>query len=849
LTLSVAGLVFGIAGLLALIAVLPPLATRLRLPYTVFLALVGCGLGLAIGIADSIHAGGAERPIVDLLHTLGSMPITSEIFLWVFLPLLLFETSVNLDAGDLLDDLGPILVLAVLAVILCTAIAGLAVWAVTAYSLIGCLLLASIVATTDPAAVVAIFREVGAPKRLVSLVEGESLLNDAAAIAIFGAILFMITEGVEPGAVSLLRGFAWDFLGGAVAGAVLGRLAGLLVGRLDQGGPAEVTLSLALAYMSYAVSGFYLHVSGVVAVVVAGLVFGTTGRTRVAQREWQSVQTIWRQLGFWASSLIFILASMSAPATLASATWQEALALLALIVGALVARVVALFGIVPALTRVSNYQAIETPYKLVIIWGGLRGALTLALALAVTENFRLPPELRQLVAVLATGFVLFTLFVQATTLRLLIRRLGLHLLTPIERLMRARALDLAYAEVREGIAAAARSHGLDPALARNVEARIGSADRADGIAPEDDPGETLLREQVITALATVTNREHRLYVNEVASRMVSRGVGTLALDHASMLLDALRTEGFVGYRNITRELDSFDRRMRLAAWLHRRLRLHRPLAKRLAERVELFLVKRVVIEQLLGFTRERIAPLFGPRVAGAIERIQEARLERVDRALDALRLQYPQHWQEAAQQYLGRVALRLEYDRYVSMYDERLLSPQLFQSLSGDIRQRRREIDRTPHFDLGLDVMSMMRRVPLFEAISDDRLAELRRLLRPRLALPGERIVQRGMPGDAMFFITSGAVEVRLGSEPIRLGTGEFFGEMALIQRRPRTADVIALGYCQLLELNREAFRQLLRTDPEIMRQVRKVAEIRLRERPRTLPPGEPLQPAPQGVE
>src|SRR5690606_21951873 len=110
-------------------------------------------------------------------------------------------------------------------------------------------------------------------------------------------------------------------------------------------------------------------------------------------------------------------------------------------------------------------------------------------------------------------------------------------------------------------------------------------------------------------------------------------------------------------------------------------------------------------------------------------------------------------------------------------------------------------------------------------------------------------VVRRNEPGDAMYFIASGAVEVRLPREPVRLGTGDFFGEMALIRRARRTADVVAIGYCQLLEMPRDAFRELLRTQPELMREVRRVADIRLRGAHETAaepppPAGQPIQAA-----
>ena len=117
--------------------------------------------------------------------------------------------------------------------------------------------------------------------------------------------------------------------------------------------------------------------------------------------------------------------------------------------------------------------------------------------------------------------------------------------------------------------------------------------------------------------------------------------------------------------------------------------------------------------------------------------------------------------------------------------------------------------------------------MPLFEGMSQVALHELTKILAPRLALPDERIVRRGDPGEEMFFIASGAVEVVLGNERVRLGTGDFFGELALITRRPRGADVVALGYCQLLALRRDAFQLFLRSHPELTNTVQRIASER----------------------
>jgi monovalent cation:H+ antiporter, CPA1 family len=123
----------------------------------------------------------------------------------------------------------------------------------------------------------------------------------------------------------------------------------------------------------------------------------------------------------------------------------------------------------------------------------------------------------------------------------------------------------------------------------------------------------------------------------------------------------------------------------------------------------------------------------------------------------------------------------------------------------------------------------LIRRVPLFTGLPEERVSTIATLLRARLALPGETIVRRGDRGDAMFFVASGAVEVLVPAlaEPVKLGTGDFFGEMALLTRQRRNADVRAMGYCQLLVLDEKDFRRLVQKDPNLRSHFQAVAEAR----------------------
>jgi len=375
--------VFGITGLLALTSLLPALAQRLKLPYSVLLALAGSALGL-------LAAARGQMPdwwmTTDFLNVLSSFHISSEAFLVIFLPTLLFETALAIDVRRMLNDVAPILVMAVIAVVVCMLVVGFTLASLTSYGIIACLLLGAIIATTDPAAVVGIFREIGAPQRLTMLVEGESLLNDAAAIALFSMLAGMLLAGQEAAWGHVAIDFLVKFVGGAAVGAAMGIIVCYLFPLLKGFTTAEITLTVALAYLSYFVGEHYFHVSGVVACVAAGLVVGSLGRTRMSPKTHEQMEGAWGQLGFWANSLIFLLAAMLVPAIMQHTSWTEVGIIVALYLAALVARIIVVGGLLPLLTAIGIAEQVDNKMKVVVVWGGLRGAISLALALAVVEH-------------------------------------------------------------------------------------------------------------------------------------------------------------------------------------------------------------------------------------------------------------------------------------------------------------------------------------------------------------------------------------------------------------------------------------------------------------------------------
>ncbi|PWR18767.1 cation:proton antiporter [Zavarzinia compransoris] len=816
--------VFAIAGLLAVISLLPTVARRFGIPYSVVLALVGLGVG---ALSSAAGATAITGPVGDMLLAWRDFTSSSVVFMVVFLPILLFEASLGIDVRELFDDLVPVLLLAVVAVLVATAVVGFALSQAGPFGLIPCLLLASIISTTDPAAVVAIFRDLGAPKRLSLLVEGEAVFNDAAAITIFTMLIAALTRGQALDGLSGLWLFLDHFAVGSLFGLALGLLATWLVPYFNDNRLSELTITVGGAYLCYIVPESYFHASGVVSVVIFALTFGALGRMRIAPENWRHLHHSWQTLGFWANSLIFMLAAMLAPKTLATMTFGDFTLLLVLVGAALAARGLVIFGLMPVVTAIGLAHRVTPAYRAVIVWGGLRGAVTLALALAATENPLLNPELKRFIGVLATTFVLWTLLVNGLTLKPLIKLLGLDRLSPSDLATRDRVMTLSLNTVKATTEEVARTHRIGEEAVKQVttyyERRLAELEVASAL-DQVHPG----REDVESAgLVTLARREQAIYLDMFEHRVIGRDMVAPLVTIADRLADAARTGGQAEYLRECHCVTDFRPSFRLALFLQRRFGWNRPLALTLESRLERLLIMQAALRELVGYVRRTLAPVFGTTAAALLDQALDARAASLASTIDALKLQYPDYAADLEARYLARAALGQEVVAYREMQDEGVISTEIRDALLRDLEHRRTLISRPPRLDLRLKRADLVGLVPIFANLGPERREALAALMKPHLAVPGERIMSKGERGETMYFISSGAVEVAVGASPVRLGSGAFFGEMALLYDRPRNADITALGYCQLLELSRRDFERLMDSDESVRRAIRGAAEAR----------------------
>ena len=708
-------ILLAVAAMLVVVSAIQPLARRLVVSDAVLLALVGMLIGTVATVLlhDGLRGGAGE-----VAATFAHFPVNSQAFLFVFLPVLVFHGALSIDVRRLAHDMAPVLMLAVVAVLATTAAIGFALRPISGQSLTVCLLLGAIVATTDPSAVIGVFRDIGADARLTRLVEGEALLNDAAAIALFTLLLAQVTRGGTPdlGAAGLILAAA--LLGGAAVGYALARLALAAMPLLGGSRAAEVTLTLALPYLGYIIGDEFLGVSGVVAAAVAGLTVSAIGPSVLRPRSWTYLVDVWAQTAFLASSLVFVLASMVVPRLLLGLRpWDGLLTGVALL-AALAARAAVLFLVLPLLRFARLAQRVPARMKLTMLWGGLRGAITLAMALAVTENRRVPAEVQQFVAILATGFVLFTLLVNGTTLRFLVRRLGLDRLSPIDQALRHQVVALALGQVRDRLHHTADEFAVPPQATERAVAFYDHRAAAEAAANTFDVALTD-RDRVRLGLLTFAAQERRILMEIFRERGASRRLMGRLLRTADAIIDATRAEGRLGYLRAARARLRPTLRLRLAQWLHRRLHIDRLLAGLMMERFEMLLLMRLVFLAQLQFLRDRMTPVLGARVTGVLGDIVQRRRALIDDAMEALTVLHPGHAEALQTRMLRQIGLRFELDTYAELRSEALVSAELFKAIRRDIDARRDALGRPARLDLRTGLRRRLRQLPPFDALTE----------------------------------------------------------------------------------------------------------------------------------
>ncbi|WP_263080397.1 cation:proton antiporter [Endozoicomonas sp. Mp262] len=385
----------------------------LRVPYTIGLVVIGMVLG---GVAK--HS--------DFLAPVLQVELTHDLIMYVLLPVLIYDAAINIKLPMLVKELVPVLMLAVVGVVLSTLVVAGLLGYLTPMTMAGALLFGALISATDPVAVIALFKEVGAPERMSLLMDAESLFNDATAIVMFGIVMAVVQTGQGFG-VEMLLGAIWEFcrvfLGGIAVGAALG--GGMLfLLRLGRNIPfVQIAHTTILAYLSFILADHVFGMSGVMSTIAAGVVTRTWSRRVLSEPVQEYLHPYWEFMAFVANSFIFLLLGMQEDLLFQDVDrlYENVPYLLLTIAVVLFARFLVVYLLIPVSNRLPKSSPVDGKTKAVMFWGGLRGVVPVALMLSIPLDM---PE-RGVIIHMSLAVILFSLLVQGTTIERLMTLLKL----------------------------------------------------------------------------------------------------------------------------------------------------------------------------------------------------------------------------------------------------------------------------------------------------------------------------------------------------------------------------------------------------------------------------------------
>ena len=394
--------------LLLLAFIAEPISRLVRLPYSSVLVITG------FVVSEMVVMSGIDTGIrADNFH---------DMIFYVFIPLLVFESAYRINKRILLANFVPIIILAVVGLLLTASLTAVGLYYGIAhpvgFPIIAALLTGAILAATDPVAVVARLREIGVPERLSVLLEGESLFNDATAIVLFGLFLSMaLSMQSAVSTAEVVVEFLKIFLGGLATGLVVG-LSAAVAGRLISNAVLSGVLTLTVAYGAYLLAEAVFGVSGVMSTLAAALVMSSMQGAASDDDGALKNEHLWDVIGYIANAIVFIIMGVTITLSMFEERW---LAMLIAIAAVFAARAISIFGSLSLLGLVQK-RPVDMRFQTVMVWGGLRGAVALALALSIPVTL----DYWWTIQSIAFGVVLFTLFVQAPTIGLLVKKLDIR---------------------------------------------------------------------------------------------------------------------------------------------------------------------------------------------------------------------------------------------------------------------------------------------------------------------------------------------------------------------------------------------------------------------------------------
>ncbi len=798
-------------------------------PFTALLLIIG----IILGVMNRTHLfeswGGLD---VSFIHDsfVWAAHIDPHMLFFIFLPILIFEAAFAMDLHTFKKSAANSVILAVPGIIVALLLTGAMVYAIDVFD-IGlegwanwglAFMFGSVISATDPVAVVALLKELGASKKLGTLIEGESLLNDGTAI-----VLFMVFFLGISGEASDTNGFV-EFLRVALGGVGIGLLVGWLTLRWLKGvfndAMVEISVVVAAAYITFYVAEHFLHVSGVLALVALGLMVGGFGRSSISPQVEHFMHEFWELAGFIANCLIFLIVGLVI-ASRTEFTANDFLVLGIVYIGIHVVRAIVMLTHYPFMKNTG--YGLPMKDAIVVWYGALRGAIGLALALMVAgvdsnimaESMDITPDeatkIKDQFLFLIAGAVTLTLLVNATTIKALIQKLGLLDIPPAKALMIKAS--------SEYMRSSAENHVQKLKQDRNLRRANWST------VSEYLPKEISLLEEIDESKLNVAKMaEHRTrilekeksaYWRQFKEGMLGAEAVRTLTDTVNEILD-IKGEVSLSARKDLEEL------WKPPKWLSTAQRI--PIIGKITED-SFFNRLAISYDCAVGFTRaqEDCLSLLESMYRGE-EEGERPSLEIIEQEINEniisgqtfmrnLRNTYPEIYRAIATRNAIRSVLNYELHTVDRLKSKGRLNNSEVARLTSDIETRMKKLmEKPPSIQLP-ETKELVKSIDWLQELPKEALKMITDHCQTRIYSNGQRIVKNMSASNGLYIIARGNVNIKDGKQTIEiLGKGDGIGEILYLTKGQSQFQIMAETPVTVLVLSASNVERIVSAHPDL---------------------------------
>ena len=798
------------------------------LPFTVLLVIFGLALGTLTRtgvlekanlsfIANSIEWAGKFDP---------------HLILFIFLPILIFEAAFAMDVHTFRKTSTNAILLAVPGIVVALFLTGAIVMFVkkaefgfTDWTWPIALMFGAVISATDPVAVVALLKELGASKKLGTLIEGESMLNDGTAIVFFMVFFTAIT-----GASSDLSPFLYFIkvsLGGVLTGFIIGGILIAWVKRVFNDALIEITAIIVAAFLTFYVAEHYLHVSGVLGLVTLGLIMAGIGRTRISPEVEHFLHEFWELAAFIANTLIFIIVGVviAQRIPMSQLTLKDFLLLGIIYIGIHIVRAIVILVHYPIMKKAGYGLPKKDTY--VLWWGALRGAIGLAMALIVAGEQSIPENIRNQFLFLLAGTVTLTLLINATTVGWLVSKLGLNKLAPAKAMMIHHARKYLRQSSENAVEKLKTDRFIGKANWNTVMHYL----------PEEVPEEI----DHLGKVEKIAETRRRILEKEKSSYWYLFKEGMINSTAVRQLSDTINDIIDAGGTIPLSQRKDLEELWKTPKMLNKLQNI--PL---LGKVIENYFFERLSIsyDTARGFVeaQEECLKLVESMARSAVDKDEEKILGIVEEEINEnrihgltfirnIRKNYPEIYTAIATRQAIRSMLNYELKTVERLQKNgRIDSSEAGKMVSVIEERMKRLMQKPPKIKLP-DTLEIIKEIPWLHDLKKDTFEAVQEFFQQRVYSIGDTLIKEGAMGDSLYIVIRGNVKISKDDHVIDIqGPGTTIGEMAILTGKPFSATVAAESPVTALRLRYLKIQSLMETAPDLKEGLWKIAGVRIAE-------------------